>query len=160
MPFVSPLLFGSSVAAFPAKITFEPDAGSGTAGTVLYNSNITVVQDQDNYFGEIDGDVNYDYIEFSTFGDYKFTVLENTLSGNSAIGAIDLIELAAEGPVGNFVEQTIFGVYTLADGALFPETTKTVSDTSSFVDGLATRLTTGSGTRSLEGSVTVGIKKL
>ena len=158
MPFVSPLMFGASEIAYPAQITFEPDAGVGTAGGTVYGSNITLIQDIDNYFGDIDGDVNYDYIEFSQFGDYSFTVLQNTLSGSN-ISQVNLIELAAEGPGGQFVDQTIFTVYTDGDGALFPQTTKTISDTGAFVDALANAISRGGGGHSLTGAFTIGIKK-
>lgn len=158
MPFTHPLMLGASKVTYPAQISFEPDPGTGTGAATVYNSTITLIQDVENYFGDIDGDVNYDYIEFSTFGTYEFAVIANTLSGSN-VSNINLVEIAAEGPSATFTDQTIFTVYTSADGALFPQTTKTISDTASYVDALANRISRGGGGASLTGTFTIGVKK-
>ena len=160
MPFTSPFMFGTSKELYPAQIKFEPDAGSGTNGGItIYESIITVISDTENYFGTpTTASGGYNYVPFDIFNTFTFEVLENTLSGNSVINEVSLIELSAKEP-GTFVEQTIFDVWTEADGALFPTTSKTIEDLATYIDGLATRIgPVDGGSRSLGGHVIIGIK--
>lgn len=167
MPFVSPMLFGSSEVAYVALLEFEPgnNAPSASEPTTSYDSSITIINDPDGYFSGIANSLVYDVAIWQEFGDYEFVLVENTLNVTSNTFDVNIVDVNYNTLSGSEfgVEQTIFQVMS-SNTPLFPSSvTKTIVDTTGIRpnDGLSLQwITSEFGSRNLTGSIKIGIKKI
>ena len=155
MPFVSPLLFGSST-SFDAIIEFGDlsDAAGGTADPLYKPDSATIVSDPSGIFGSVVTVTNGRYISIATFGDYEFTVLQNYTSANISTALVEISEL--NGSIG--FEQTIMSL-TSGSTILTPSpATVTFTDTANRIDGVTVEMAASFAQRQYVGTLRLGVK--
>lgn len=155
MPFISPLLFGSST-SFDAIIEFggASDAAGGTADPLYKPDSATIVSDPSGIFGSVVTVANARYISIATFGDYEFTVLQNYTSCNISTALVEISEL------NNTIsdEQDIMDL-TSGSTILTPSpATVTITDTASNTDGVTVRMAGSFAQRQYVGTLRLGVK--
>ena len=161
MPFTAPLLH-SVGSPYSAVIGFTPDLGTGTAGGVYLNkSTITVLSDKEGYFDPAVSTNNDDYLPFKVFQEYEFSLIRNTLndqSPNQNIQHVRLVEIEIAST--NSPDTEIMEVYNDTSGILTPSpVTYTPTDSAPpILDGFGIEVFVSGGTRSLLGSILVGIQ--
>jgi hypothetical protein len=157
MPFVNPMLFGSSEPLFIARVSFGSMSSvpSGSDGPFYGPSSITILEDPDGYFSGVGGDTNKAI--WASFGTYQLVVLQNYIDGDNANGK--LVD-GYEGGFSSFQEQNTATVVS-NDVAVNPGKLTWTIDNDFTEDGLTVKMEetniSGSG---LNGTLIVGIKKL
>ena len=155
MPFVAPLLFGSSEGGYTAILEFggQSDPGGGAISEQYDPDTITVVSDPTGIFGSVQSTTNYRYIEWATFGTYEFTILQNYSSSNIDS---ELVESYISG--GSIQRGQTIVTLTSGTTILNPSPVeKTIVD-NSLDDGLTVRIAASSAQREVVGTLRVGIK--
>jgi hypothetical protein len=110
MPFVNPMLFGTS-GAQGAIVEFESIYETGTPlGRIFLSgeneTNGTIVSDPDGLFSIVTDFAGHDLVSYNFYGDYRFTLLQNYSSFNNMTGV-----WLSDGNTVNGVEQDIFQLY-------------------------------------------------
>jgi hypothetical protein len=147
---------------FKSVFNFTPYLGTGNAGGVYLNTaTITELADVDNYFEPQVNELNYDYLPFRVFQEYKFTLIRNSLNNASSnIQHVRLVE--QDRRTTNSPDEEIMEVYNSIDGVLTPSpvlyTPVDGTGGSGIIDGLGIEVFVSGGTRSLSGSILIGIQ--
>lgn len=166
MPFTSPLLFAASRELYPGDIVFEPNIGTGAAPSTSYEQyDITENNDSANYFNAAVsfGSGNLVGLPFNQYGDFKFTLIDNSLFNMNDVVSVKLrviywqtstLEVSSAGDE----------VFTVASNNTLqypsPATLTINTPSSGFQRVLSVESIDGSGTPSLSGSVRIGITKV
>jgi hypothetical protein len=111
MPFVNPMLFGTSGAQGVAIVEFESIFEGGTPlGRVFLSgenqTDGTIVSDPDGLFSIVTDFAGNDLVSYNFYGDYKFTLIQNYSSFNNMTGV-----WLSDGNTVDGVEQDIFQLY-------------------------------------------------
>lgn len=160
MPFVSPMLFGSSVEKFDAVIEFGSADSTGGQDRPIYNSPVTVISDPNGYLGTPNNtDSTVKWVPFATFGTYRFTLIQNTAfdskETSEAVRFGEVTVNTATTTVDTF--NNIFTIWTDTEQSPNPVTRTIVNDLGE--DGLALQFPTGES-YSMSGNLQIGIEKL
>ena len=110
MPFVNPMLFGTS-GAQGAIVEFETIIEEGTPlGRIFLSgenrTDGTIVSDPDGLFSIVTDFAGHDLVSYNFFGDYKFTLIQNYSSFNNMSGV-----WLSDGNTNSGLEQDIFQLY-------------------------------------------------
>lgn len=110
MPFVNPMLFGTS-GAQGAIVEFNAVYETGTPlGRIFLSpeneTDGSIVSDPDGLFSIYTDPYGSDLVSYNFYGDYKFTLIQNYSSFNNMTGV-----WLSDGNTVNGVEQDIFQLY-------------------------------------------------
>ena len=124
MPFVNPMLFGTSGAQGVAIVEFENIFEGGTPlGRVFLSgenqTDGTIVSDPDGLFSIVTDFAGNDLVSYNFYGDYKFTLIQN-YSSVTNLGGVWL----SDGNTATGLEQDIFQLY---DGSLLSPAPATIT---------------------------------
>ena len=111
MPFVNPMLFGTSGAQGVAIVEFGVVSETGTPlGRVFLSgenaTDGTIVSDPDGLFSIVTDFAGNDLVSYNFFGDYRFTLIQNYSSFNNIAGV-----WLSDGNTNSGLEQDIFQLY-------------------------------------------------
>ena len=159
MPFVNPMLFGTS-GAQGAIVEFGFISEGGTPlGRVFLspehdNGIGSIVSDPEGLFTVTTDTYGNDLIEYNFFGDYKFTLIQN-YSSVSNLGVIYL----SDGNTATGLEQDIFQLY---NGSLLSPAPATITvDNDAGIDHFRPSYTiSGTGTKQATGTLRIKVEYL
>jgi len=110
MPFVNPMLFGTSGAQGAiVEFGFISEPGTPLGRIFLSGENETdgtIISDPDGLFSIVSDGSGHDLISYNFFGDYKFTLIQNYSSFNNMSGV-----WLSDGNTVDGLEQDIFQLY-------------------------------------------------
>lgn len=160
MPFVNPMLFGTSSSQYDAIIEFGSYSyPSGTTGN-LAGSLPTIIKDPLNLFGTVRNFTDKKWVAFNTFGDYRFTQIEPAVF--SAKGGSSNVKFSyVWGDVNQQTINTDFQIMVIYDSASVDPgpTDYTITNNAIYEDGLAIIFPSSVESGSFTG-MTMGVKKL
>lgn len=139
MPFVNPMLFGTSGAQGVAIVEFESIFEGGTPLGRIFDSpqnetDGTIVSDPDGLFSIYTDGSGHDLVSYNFFGDYRFTLLQNYSSFNNMNFVIlsDGTTADVGGGAPSGLEQDIFQLY---NGSILTPSPATITvDNSTGID--------------------------
>jgi len=115
MPFVNPMLFGTSGAQGVAIVEFGVVSETGTPlGRVFLSAENqtdgTIVSDPDGLFSIYTDPYGSDLVSYNFYGDYRFTLLQNYSTFTAGPGDFNGVWLS-DGNTNSGLEQDIFQLY-------------------------------------------------
>lgn len=155
MPFVFPIAFMGGTEQFASVVELDPVEGSGTAPISNRNSDIFLPINND-VFGRIVNELNFDIAEWEDAGTYELTFLENTLNDlNGNVTSAVLVEIRHNntGTIQSVTDITTFSFN--GTGTLPSQLNYT---TLGGFRGLGIEINYAPGSRSVSGSVKFGVK--
>lgn len=159
MPFVNPMLFGTSGAQGAiVEFGFISEGGTPLGRVFLSPENEfaigSIVSDPEGLFTVTTDVYGKDLIEYNFFGDYKFTLIQN-YSSVSNLGVIYL----SDGNTNTGLEQDIFQLY---NGSLLSPSPVTITvDNDAGTDHFRPSYTiSGTGTKQATGTLRIKVEYL
>ena len=167
MPFVNPMLFGTSGAQGVAIVEFDSIYETGTPLGRIFDSpehdsgNGSIVSDPDGLFSIYTDPYGNDLVSYNFYGDYRFTLLQN-YSSFTNLGGVWLSDghtsdVGGGAPSG--LEQDIFLLY---NGSILTPSPATITvDNDTGVDHFRPSYTiSGSGTKQASGTLRIKVEYL
>lgn len=160
MPFVNPMLFGTS-GAQGAIVEFGFISEGGTPlGRIFLspehdNGIGSIVSDPEGLFSIVTDLYGNDLVSYNFYGDYKFTLIQNYSNVTGPMGDIFL----SDGNTNTGLEQDIFQLY---NGSLLSPSPVTITvDNDAGTDHFRPSYTiTGSGTKEATGTLRIKVEYL
>jgi len=155
MPFVFPFAFMGGTDQFESILELDPIEGLGNTPISNRNSDITLAVNND-IFDRILNDDNFDIAEWTDAGTYEFTFLENTLNDiNGNVTSAVLVEITHNN-TGTIQAVTDITTFSFDGSGTLPAQLNYT--TLAGLRGIGIEINYGPGSRSIAGSVKLGIK--